>query len=425
MDKRAQSPGLRAGRKPMRMPEDVAAMKRLAELGWGKKRIARELGCSINTVRRYLRQGGWAPYKRPERSSRLDAHAPWIEEQFLQHRGNAAVVHQQLEHKHDVTISLRTVERAVAPLRQRLRAEAKATVRFETAPGRQLQADFGQCRVTIGGERVRVHLCVLTLGFSRRCFVQAWPCERQAQWLQTFESAFAYFGGVPEELLIDNPRALVIEHDARTREVTFNPTFTQFCKHWDITPRACAPYRARTKGKDERSVGYVKHNAIAGHQFDSWSALQTHLQWWMAHVADVRVHGTIGERPLDRFDRDEARALRPLDGRAPFALRRTLSRRVHSDCCVEVDTNQYSVPLQHIGNEVTVEIVGSELSVFFVSQRIAQHRVVLGKHQRIMDPRHLAGVIRLQRHAEQGSVEHAELLRPLSEYEAVAAGGVS
>jgi hypothetical protein len=116
--------------------------------------------------------------------------------------------------------------------RQRLRAEAKATVRFETRPRRQLQADFGQCTVAIGGERVRAYMCILTFGYSRRCFVRAWPCERHAQWLATFESAVAHFGVVPEELLIDNPRALVLEHDPRTRGVVFHPTFVEFCKHW-------------------------------------------------------------------------------------------------------------------------------------------------------------------------------------------------
>ena len=423
MEKVAKSSGSTSRREPMRMPEEVAAMKRLHELGWGKKRIARELGCSVNTVRRYLRQGGWAPYKRPERKRALDEYGAWLEERLLRHRGNAAVVHQELARQHELGVSLRTVERAVAPCRQRLRAEAKATIRFETRPGRQLQADFGQCLVTIAGERVRVHVCVLTLGFSRRSFVRPWPCERQAQWLETFESAFAHFGGVPEELLIDNARALVIHHDPRTREVVFHPTFVEFCRHWGTTPRACAPYRARTKGKDERSVGYVKRNAIAGHEFEAWSAFEAHLAWWAASVADVRVHGTVGERPIDRFEREEAQALAPLDGRPPFAMRRTLSRRVHSDLCVEVDTNQYSVPLDYIGHEVTVEVVGAELSVYFGSQRIAHHGVVAGKHQRVVDPQHLAGVVKLLPSRSTEQRNEADLLRPLAEYEAVAQAG--
>ena len=75
--------------------------------------------------------------------------------------------------------------------------------------------------------------------------------------------------GIPEEVLLDNARALVSQHDVHTRTVTFNPKFLAFARHWGFRPRACAPYRARTKGKDESGVGYVKRNAIAGHSFDT------------------------------------------------------------------------------------------------------------------------------------------------------------
>jgi len=88
--------------------------------------------------------------------------------------------------------------------------------------------------------------------------------ERQESWFEGLESAFLAFGGVPDEVLIDNARALVTEHDAQTRTVVFNPKLLAFTRHWGFRPRACAPYRARTKGKTESGVGYVKRNAIAG-----------------------------------------------------------------------------------------------------------------------------------------------------------------
>src|SRR3712207_9087744 len=95
-----------------------------------------------------------------------------------------------------------------------------------------------------------------------------------------------------------------------TREVLFNARFHAFARCWDVRPVACAPYRARTKGKDERGVGYVKHNAIAGRGFASWAALEAHLAWWMREVADVRVHGTTGEAPIGRVEREEWRGRR-------------------------------------------------------------------------------------------------------------------
>ncbi len=216
----------------------------------------------------YIRAGGWTPYKKPDRVRCLEAVEPWLREQFAKHRGNAEVVRRELVREHGIDVTLRTVQRAVKPFRQELLAAAKATVHFETRPGRQLQADFGQVTVSIGGVPTKVHLAVLTLGYSRRSLVAAWPCERQTQWLRSFELAFEHFGGVPAELLLDNPRGLVLKHDPRTREVVFHPTLLAFCKHWGIEPRACAPYRARTKGKVERGVGYTRHNGIADYDFE-------------------------------------------------------------------------------------------------------------------------------------------------------------
>jgi transposase len=188
----------------------------------------------------------------------------------------------------------------VAGLRQRLRAEARATVRFETPSGHQLQIDFGESRVGTGGERVRVHLFVATLGYSRRPFVQAFGHERQSAWLDGLEAAFGHFGGVPRKVLLDNARALVEHHDAATREVRLNERLHAIARHWGFRPRACAPYRARSKGKDERRVGYVKDNATAGHDFTSWAALEAHLVWWMREVADRCVHGTTAKTPIAR-----------------------------------------------------------------------------------------------------------------------------
>jgi transposase len=86
-------------------------------------------------------------------------------------------------------------------------------------------------------------------------------------------------------VLLDNDRGLVVRHDRATREVEFNARLHVFARHWRFRPRACAPYRARTKGKDERGVGYVKKNAIAGRSFEGWSVLEAHLGAWTLEIA--------------------------------------------------------------------------------------------------------------------------------------------
>ena len=409
----------------MREPDEVAAMVRLKQLGWGVRRIAAELGCSHMTVRRYLSAGGWVAYRTPERASVLAGLEGWLAERFGRHRGNADVVRQDLEREHGLRVSLRTIERAVAPLRRELLAQARATVRFETPPGHQLQIDFGEMRVPVGGESERVFLFVATLGYSRRPFVRAFRHERQSAWLDGLEGAFRHFDGVTAEVLVDNARALVTQHDAVTREVRFNERFLAFARYWGFRPRACAPFRARTKGKDERGVGYVKRNAIAGHRFGGWAELEAHLARWTREVADVRVHGTTGEAPIARFARDEAAALRPLGGRAPFRQMRELTRVVQSDGCVEVDSNRYSVPWRLIGTAVTLRLSGGEVVASHAGVEVARHGERCGRRERAVLAEHLAGIVGLARHDAAHPappVSPAELLRPLAEYERLLGG---
>ena len=170
-------------------------------------------------------------------------------------------------------------------------------MRFETPLGRQMQIDFGERLVEIAGAMVRAFVFVATLGHSRRGHVRAFRHERQASRFAGLESAFATFGGVPGEVLMDNPRALVVRHDAVSRTVQFNDKLVAFAKHWGFVPQACAPYRARTKGKTESGVGHAKKNAIAGHGFESWEAFEADLAKWERKIANVRVHGTT-DRPL-------------------------------------------------------------------------------------------------------------------------------
>jgi transposase len=390
------------------------------------------MGCSRNTVRRYLRQDGWQPYRAPPRTGTLGEHAQWLAERFRQHRGNCDVVRQQLQRELGIVVSLRTVERAVAHLRREVFAQSAATVRFETPPGHQLQIDFGTVRIPVGDETMKVHLFVATLGYSRRTYVTFFLHERQSAWLQGLEGAFRHFGGMTRELLIDNARALVNDHDAQTREVVFNERFHAFCRYWGVVPRACAPYRARTKGKDERGVGYVKRNAIAGHRFASLDELQAHLTRWMREVADVRIHGTTGEPPLERFVREERAALRALPAKAPFLQVRELARRVHSDACVELDTNRYSVPWKLIGESVTVVVADRQVRVLYAGQEVACHAQSLLRRTTVIERGHLAGIVgahlagaswlpRTAPSAPPASVS-PELLRPLQEYERVLGG---
>src|SRR2546422_11391 len=313
---------------PMVDAEVVRQIRELHRGGWGAKRIARELEVARNTVRRYLRlRTVEAGIQIRPRARQLDA--PARAEALRLFDGPAehnAVVVTQLLRERGVAATERVVQKVVAPRRRELRALQLATVRYETAPGHQMQVDFGQKRVRIGERTVVVHLLVAVLSYSRRIFVKAFLAERGDDWREGIAEAFRHFGGVPRTVLGDNARALVVRHDRGAQTVVFHPAYLAFCRDWDGVPRACGPYRARTKGKTESGVKYVKRNALAGRSFPSFAALGAHLVPWMRE-ADQRVHGTTFEVPRVRFEREEGARLRPLPARTLVVRERRLRRR--------------------------------------------------------------------------------------------------
>jgi transposase len=168
---------------PMVDPEIVRKIRGLHELRWGAKRIARELGVARNSVRRYLREGTSAETQTRPAARTLDDAQRTVARSLLDGpaEGNAVVVKRLLAEQH-VDVPLRTLQRSLAPHRQERRAAELATVRFETAPGYQMQIDFGEKWVAIGAMRTKVYFFVAVLGYSRRIFVRASLSQRQDDW---------------------------------------------------------------------------------------------------------------------------------------------------------------------------------------------------------------------------------------------------
>ena len=398
--------------------EIVTAIRELADRGWGSKAIARELGVARNTVRRYRRHPVVAGQQvRAPRRLTEDVVAAAQTLYTGEAEQNAVVVHRLLRDQ-GRAIGLRTVQRAVAPVRQAQRAADVATVRVETAPGAQMQIDFGEKRVTIAGTAVTVFLLVAVLSYSRRTFVKAFLHERQDDWREGIAAAFGHFGGVVLTVLGDNARALVRGRDRATGTVTFQPGYLAFCRDWDVQPRACAPYRARTKGKVESGVKFVKRNALAGRTFASVAALEQHLAQWMDE-ADQRVHGTTHERPCDRFVREEQAALRPLPARPLPRREQRLRRRVASDAFVDVATVRYSVPYQLVRDHVDVAIDEQTVRIFHGTDVVATHARSREPFARVVEPAHLAGLWRVTTPHEPVDATLSALGRSLAEYAAV------
>lgn len=368
--------------------EDVVRemLARLAR-GEGIKRIARELGVDRKTVKAWRRRGGWQPRATGRRQRALDEFATFIEQRASEVEWNSVVLHRELQ-----GLGFRggylQVQRYLQPLRAARQWAAVATVRFETAPGEQAQVDFGQLRVWIADVETTVHLFVFTLGYSRRLWTRAYPHERLDVVLDGHERAFRHFGGVPLTCLYDNPRTQVLGR--RERQVLWHPVFEDFARYYGFTPRACQPYRARTKGKVESGVKYVKRNALAGRRFASWEALNAWLEEWTLTIADQRVHGTTHERPYERFAQE---TLTPVGARPPYHYEQRRQRRVPADALVAIAAGRYSVPVQYVGTTVTVTETATHYEISSGTTLIAQH-LKRPRFTVTMEPAHYAGLLR-------------------------------
>lgn len=353
---------------------DAMMILRLRDRGMHLNDIAVRMGCSERTVRRILRRGGPAPGRRPRaRKSKLDPYKPMIDRMLKDDVWNCEVILAKLRaagYQGGSTL----VRNYVQP--RRVLQPSRATVRYATPPGRQLQHDWGEIDTVVADETVRVHFAVNTLGHSRRFHVSAAPRQDAEHTYESLVRAFEWFGGTPAEVLVDNQRSAVLGR--RDGAAVFNPRFEDLAERYGFAPRACRPYRARTKGKTERMVGYVKDHFFQRYQaFESLDHLNRCLQAWLTEVADQRTHGTHGEVVIERFERDERQALRPLP-RERFDTAYRFHRIAGWDGYVDVAGNRYSVPDHFCGERVVCRLtLDGELTVYGrAHEPIAHHRLV-------------------------------------------------
>jgi hypothetical protein len=323
----------------------------LARLARGEhvKTIARELDVDKKTIKRWRQRGAWRPRTPRVYAKAIDAYRPFLERRGPEVGWNGVVLLRDL---------------------------------------RTLGFTGGYLQVWIADVETPVHFFVFTLGFSRRAVAYAYRNERLDTLLDGHERALRHFGGVPLSCLYDNPRTITLGRSAG--QVLWHPRFEDFARYYGFTPRACQPYRARTKGKVESGVKYVKRNALAGRRFASWAALEVWLEEWAATVSDVRVHGTTHERPIDRFARE---TLTPLGSQPPYHYTAPRRRIVAADALVAIAAGRYSVPVRYVGQTVDVRETATHYVIVAGDTCIAQHAKA-GRHAVVMEPTHYAGLLR-------------------------------
>jgi transposase len=299
-------------------------LRHYLEQGTSKSALARQFGVSRDTVHRWIRDGDldrdldaaavrYGP--RPPVPTKLEAFKPIIEARLAAYPELSAV--RLLDEIRAAGYGGGYTQLKAFVQRVRPTLPPEPVIRFETPAGRQAQVDFATFRFPWG---VRYALLVV-LGYSRLLWCRFYPRQDMATLIDGIEEALLYFGGVPQELLFDQMKA-VITRDLRLEggALVRNAEFLRFARHWGFTPRACRPYRAQTKGKVERPVRYLRGNFVYGRAFLHDADLDQQRQVWLDRIANVRVHATTREQPRVRFDREERFLLQPLAPRRYTSL---------------------------------------------------------------------------------------------------------
>lgn len=295
--------------------EKLVLLKHLLETVGNKTAIAEQLGVSVRTAHYWVDSGQLdldvttlpPRRERAARPMKLTPFAGIMQERLTTYPALSAVrVFAECRaagYTGGIT-QLRAYVQRVRP-----RPAPEPVVRFETAPGWQAQVDFAEFKFPWG----KRYALLVVLGYSRLLWLKFYPRQTMLPLMRGIEEALTYFGGVPRELLFDQLKAVIVE-DQRPQQGKLyeNPEFLRFAAHWGFRIRACRPYRAQTKGKVERPVGYVRGNFVYGREFLGDGDLDAQRGPWLEDVANARVHGTTLEVPRVRFARDEARVLQPL-----------------------------------------------------------------------------------------------------------------
>ena len=353
--------------------------------------IARECGLDRKTVRCYIGRGLEPPAYGPRqpRPTLLEPFAGYLRERVSAYPAltGSRLLRELRELGYTggytaVTDFLREVRPAADP---------RFEVRFETAPGEQGQVDFARFQVVFADEPTTpriVWLFSMVLGYSRLVWARFVMHQDLATVLRCHVAAFEALGGAPRELLYDRMRTAVIgERDPGG--IIYNRALIDLAHHYGFHPKACRPYRAKTKGKVERPFRYVREDFFLARAFRNLEDLNDQLRRWLDGVANPRTHATTRRIVSEAFAEERAH-LRPLP-LAPFRSVLRLERRISRDGMVSVGGNLYSVPDATRRRAVEVHTLADEIRIVEDGALIATHPVLEGRHQRRVAPGHRTG----------------------------------
>jgi transposase len=379
-----------------------AEIRRLAEIEKLSGRlIAERLHCSRHTVTAALGMDQPPASAPARRKSLLDPYVDRIKELLARHPDLSAVrIHEEIARAGYAgsTIILRRYLRQVRPARGRVYQE----VLYQ--PAQAMQVDWGDCgHVQVGSTTRKVSVFVAVLCYSRLLYIEFALSQRKAEFYRALVNALTFFGGSPRAVIFDNLKAAVLNGSGR--HACFHPEFLALCGSFCMQPIACAARDPESKGIVEGSVRYVKHNALAGRAgellcFEDYLAL---APLWRDQVANVRLHESTRERPLDRFEQ-ERKLLRALPA-IGFDTDEVVPAIVSPHARVSFDGNRYSAPPRLVRKTLTIRASRDELRLLHEGQIVAQHIRSYQRGQLLVLPEHRLAALTLRQRPRQQAIE--------------------
>lgn len=367
--------------------EEQMNIKFLVGQGHSIRQTAKLTGHSRNTVRRVLRETGDQPRVETRgRKSKLADFKDYLRERSAATGLSGARLFEELRQM-GFTGSASAVRRYLQSIKA-AEFSPKATVRFETPPGEQAQVDWAEAGYYLDAEGVRrkVYAFVMVLSYSRMLFLEFVTDISTESLIECHQKAFAYFNGYPRRILYDNMKQI------RLSPQEWNPLFQDFLSHYGIAAKTHRPYRARTKGKVERAVLYLRDGFLKGREFMDLADLRAQGSVWQEEVANNRVHATTREKLSELFKKE---GLIAIAGVNEYRLVYKLTRKVSADGFVHYRGSRYSVDPQAVGKTVLIEQEEQTIRVRSGDLIIAEHRLAERKNAEVVTSEHLAKMWRL------------------------------
>jgi transposase len=279
-------------------------------------------------------------------------------------------IHQALVRKYDFAGHYSSVRRFLQGLKK---ANPDATVMLEFAPGEAAQVDFGagpKIPQPLSGELIRTWVFVMTLAWSRHQYAEVVLDQSVATWLACHRHAFAWFGGVPTKLIIDNPKCAITR--ACYHDPTVQRSYAACAEGYGFLISPCPPRDPKKKGRVESGVKYVKRSFVPLREFRSLADANRQLREWILGTAGNRLHGTTHERPLTRFTEIERHILKPLPDVVPQPAV-WATAKLHGNCHLTFEKAYYSAPFRYVRNQLWVRALHTTVEIYHNHQLVALH----------------------------------------------------